>query len=204
MNDTSRTSAGGAVDEVTLLDAMLEHRSYLQRIAYSFVRHTQDAEDIVQSSYLSAWSAIDGFRGQSAVKTWLTSIVINKCLTEVSARKRRTFVSIDGDPVCLAEVEWRYASFDLTPEQHVLRNESSRRVQARLAMLPEQTRRIVVERYFHERTLEDIAQEKGTTRSSVKGHLDRGCRALKKGVAVIPRANLGRMFGVQTATAAVM
>ena len=170
-------------DYARLLEGMVQYRNYLFRMAYSIVRHTEDAEDAVQAAYLSAWSAWASFRGQSSLKTWLTTIVMNKALSELRTKRRQTWVSMDDDPALLADAEWQMSLGQASPEQHAIREQSVRRVEERLAHLPAVTQGIVMLRYGQDLSVEEIAKSRGTSRASVKGHLVRGCKALRKGVA---------------------
>ncbi|AFL87782.1 RNA polymerase sigma factor, sigma-70 family [Terriglobus roseus DSM 18391] len=170
-------------DRTRLMDAMVKHRNYLYRMAYSIVRHAEDAEDAVQAAYLSAWTGWASFRGQSTLKTWLTTIVMNKALSELRTKRRQTCVSMDADPALLADAEWRLSAGQVTPEQLAIREQSVRRVTEQMAYLPEHTQCMVMLRYGQELSVEEIAQSRGTSRASVKGHLVRGCKALRKGVS---------------------
>src|SRR5690348_17254572 len=58
----------------------------------------QDAEDLVQETYLRAWRFYGGFEGRSSVRTWLYQIATNRCLTELARHSRRMLPSGVSDP----------------------------------------------------------------------------------------------------------
>ena len=58
----------------------------------------QDAEDLVQETYLRAWRFYGGFEGRSSVRTWLYQIATNTCLTELARHSRRMLPSGLYDP----------------------------------------------------------------------------------------------------------
>jgi RNA polymerase sigma-70 factor (ECF subfamily) len=185
---TANTVCCPLTDHGRLYDAMLKHGNYLFRVAFSILRHSEDAEDSVQAAYLSAWSGWSSFHGQSSVKTWLTSIVMNKSLTELQRKRRRTWMSIDDDPALMIEAEWQLSLAQKTPEQQAMRAQTTYRVKQQLARLPRQTRGIVTLRYLHELSAEEIARAHNASLGSVKGHLRRGCEALRKGMQRTPTA----------------
>jgi len=58
---------------------------------YRMLGSVDEAEDLVQETYLRAWRSHGGFEGRSSVRTWLYQIATNACLTAVQRRARRGF-----------------------------------------------------------------------------------------------------------------
>ena len=64
---------------------MRRYNRRLYRAARSLLRDGAEAEDAVQEAYLSAYRALDGYRGDAALATWLTRIVVNECMGAAAA-----------------------------------------------------------------------------------------------------------------------
>jgi RNA polymerase sigma-70 factor, ECF subfamily len=84
-------SAGFVEDTEPFRRELLAH-------CYRMLGSIQDAEDLVQETYLRAWRSYGGFEGRSSIRTWLYQIATNRCLTELAKHKRRMLPSGVYDP----------------------------------------------------------------------------------------------------------
>ncbi len=65
------------------------HRQALKLYCYRMLGSLQDAEDVVQDTFVSAWNALDQFEGRASFKNWLYRIATNTCLNALASRSRR-------------------------------------------------------------------------------------------------------------------
>ena len=78
-----------AGDHAAFTRVVERHRRQLQVHCYRMVGSFEDAEDLVQETFLRAWRARDTFEGRSLVRTWLYRIATNACLNALTCTPRR-------------------------------------------------------------------------------------------------------------------
>ena len=127
-----------------------------------------DANDILQNTFLKAWSNIDNFRGNAKLSTWLYKIAINESITFINKERARNEASIDDDSFLLNNIE-SYQYFD--------GDEAQVKLQRAINSLPEKQRLVFNMRYYDEMKYEDMSEILGTSVGALKASYH---HALKK------------------------
>jgi len=180
------TSEELAARRRTLTDLAMKERAYFLRIATSILHHEADAEDAVHASFCSAWKAVDRFREDAAMKTWLTRIIANAAFYELRERRYGQLVFIEDEPESVASAEVAASLLTESPEQCSIRRAQVALVKKHLAKLPEETRQVLTLHFFGEEPIEEIARLRSKTHRAVASHLQRGKKLLKKSVQRMP------------------
>src|SRR4029077_12496390 len=183
-------SAGFVQDAEPFRRELLAH-------CYRMLGSIQDAEDLVQETYLRAWRSYGGFEGRSSVRTWLYQIATNGCLTELARHSRRMLPSGLCDPepdpgahleAAGTEVNWLQPVPDamVTPDSADPAAIVAAREGLRLALiaslqyLPPRQRAVLVLRDVLAFSATEVAVMLGTTTVSVKSALQRARMRLKE------------------------
>src|SRR4029453_13340287 len=135
------------------------HDKYLYRIARSILLDDHDAEDIVQETFIRAFTGVRSFRGSASFRTWLTRIVLN----EANRRRRRQRSTVDLDALRAAQ-ERRSSSRlysmiapDIDPESSAAQSQIRRLLEKAIGDLPAAFRIVVIMRDVEEVGTEETA-----------------------------------------------
>ena len=167
------------------------------RAAWSILKHRADAEDAVQTAYLRAFAAIEGFEGRSSLSTWLTRIVINEALGRKRAAKRRR-AQLDGSSVTVLEDYreklMRGSTSGTSPETELARVQVRRLLEDAISALPADFRLVFVLRDVEGMTVEATAEALDLKPATVKTRLLRARRRLRDALAPELKSALADSF----------
>lgn len=135
-----------------------------QKRVYGMVRKMviihEDADDIVQNTFIKAYKNIDSFHGKSTLFTWIYRIAVNESLNFLEKKKRRNFFSTeDHHEVMLGYLD-RSSLID--------GDEVQRKLQKAIIRLPEKQRLVFNLRYFEDLPYEEISKMTQTTVGGLK------------------------------------
>jgi len=171
-----------ARDRVAIRAIVTANNQRLFRTAWSILKDRGEAEEAVQSAYVSAFASLDTFEGRSSLSTWLTRIVVNEALGRLRAQKRRRD-QLEGAGVAVLE-DYREAfmrgSEARPPDVALAREQMRRLLEQAVAMLPETFRTVFVLREVEGLSGEETAEALDLPVATVKTRLHRARRKLQQ------------------------
>jgi RNA polymerase sigma factor (sigma-70 family) len=146
-SDAELVKRAGARDEAAIRSIMTTNNRRLYRIARGILRNDGDAEDVVQETYVRAFTNLGSFRGDSSLSTWLARIAMNEAL----GRLRRQRPSVDLSTLAPGVLEAQIIQFPLSvmpddPEKSMAQREIQHIVEHAIDELPEAFRIVFITR----------------------------------------------------------
>lgn len=152
---------------------VIEH--YTQPLYWQIRRmvlNHDDTNDLLQNTFIKAWTNIENFRGEAKLYTWLYKIAINEAITFINKEKARASLSIDEQAAAVANSLEADPWFD--------GNELQRRLQQAIATLPEKQRIVFNMRYFDEMKYEQMSEILGTSVGALKASFHHAVRKVEQ------------------------
>jgi len=164
-----------ATGDFTDFDQIVENYSdFVYNVAFRMMGAPQDAQDVAQDAFLSAFRAFDRFRGESRVTTWLYRITTNAALMKLRKEKKaRTLTQPGVEDMVIAD--WSDA-----PELLATNTELGKKLNEGISMLPDELKAAVVLRDVEGLSNTEAAEILDITVSSLKSRLHRGRVMLRK------------------------
>jgi RNA polymerase sigma-70 factor (ECF subfamily) len=151
-------------------------------LAYRVIGREEDARDVCQDTFLRAYRALPGFKGQAKFSSWLYRIALNLCRDWIRKQRRtRTVPMPEGvDLVELASEQGPVESI----EDLVARRQMSDVVAQAMEQLPDEQRTAIILKEYHGLTFQEIAELQGCPLSTVKTRLYQGLSVLRRHLEV--------------------
>lgn len=172
--DAPNTPRMKAYDENTILEQL--HDPQTQRTAFEtivnqyseqlywqirrMVLSHDDANDLLQNTFIKGWTHIDYFRGDAKIATWLYRIALNECLTFLSKQQNNQSVPLDDPEAGMVN--------KLESDPFFNGDETQMLLQKALMTLPEKQRLVFNMKYFQDLKYEEISEILGTSVGALK------------------------------------
>lgn len=151
-------------NDATVREAFTEVISLFSEPLYWQIRRMvqshDDANDLLQNTFLKAWSSIDSFRGDAKLSTWLYKIAINESISFLARERKRLNISLDDQEAGLIHT--------IEADEYIDGDRLAQKLRQAIATLPEKQRLIFNMRYFDEMKYDDISDILGTSVGALK------------------------------------
>ena len=186
-------SSQAGIDESTLVTQSREgdvgafgelvrrYEGKIFRLAQHVTQNREDAEDVLQETFMKAYEHLDQFKGDSKFYTWIVRIAVNQALMKLRRRKTDKSVSLDetidtGEDTITREI----AAWDEDPEQRFSREELGGILDTAIQSLEPPYRSVFVLRDIDELSTEETAEALGLSVPAVKSRLLRARLQLRE------------------------
>ena len=176
-------SRGGDLDSFNQLVLRWERPIYA--LAYRVIGREEDARDVAQETFLRAFRALGGFKGQAKFSSWLYRITLNLCRDWIR-RERRSNIAPVPEGVDIVELAGEATPTE-TIEDLVSRKQLGEAVARAMALLPDEQRTAIILKEYHGLTFQEIADLLDCPLSTVKTRLYQGLTVLRRHLQQAPR-----------------
>ncbi len=173
-----RAKAG---DAAAFSDLVTHYDRRVFRMAKQITQNDDDAEDVLQETFMKAYSHLDDFQGNSKFYTWLVRIAVNEALMKLRKRRSDRTVPLD-EPIDTGEDEVirEIAVWEENPEQRYSREELAQVLDEAVQSLKPAYRTVFILRDIEELSIEETAQALDLSISAVKSRLLRARLQLRE------------------------
>jgi RNA polymerase sigma factor (sigma-70 family) len=157
--------------EETIEWLMNEYGKSVVRLAFTFVKKEQLAEDIAQEVFIKCYQKLDTFRNESSYKTWIYRITVNLCKDKLRSWSFRNII--------LTEF-FSNSKNNNTPESELMNIEMKKDLSIKVLALPIKYREVIIFYYYEELTYSQISDLLDISMQTLKSRLHRARLLLKK------------------------
>lgn len=170
--------AGDKAEFARLVDA---YSAQIYRLGLKMLGNEQDAEDVLQNTFLNAMTHLSSFEGRSSISTWLYRIASNEALMHLRRGKKKVSIEDlqpeDADDDFLPEI---FVDWSVLPENELLAGEGKVTLDEAIKKLPENLRMVFVLRDIEDVSIKDTAEILNLTETNVKTRLLRARMFLRE------------------------
>jgi RNA polymerase sigma-70 factor (ECF subfamily) len=168
-------------DNRAFADLVKRYEAKIFRLAQHITQNREDAEDVLQETFLKAYEHLDQFQGNSKFYTWIVRIAVNQALMKLRRRKTDKSVSLDesidtGEDTVTREI----AAWDEDPEQRFSREELGEILDSSIQSLAPTYRSVFLLRDVDDLSTEETAEALGISVPAVKSRLLRARLQLRE------------------------
>jgi RNA polymerase sigma-70 factor (ECF subfamily) len=161
-------------------ELLSRHRQSIYHVIFKIVRHPEEANDLVQETFMKAFSSLASYRFEYRFSTWLYKIAANNAIDHL--RKRRIEALSLDKPLQThdGEVSIEIPDWSNNPEEDLFRKRRAVTVKEAISTLPPKYKEVIVLRHQQDKSYEEIAEQLHVPVGTVKARIFRARELLKK------------------------
>lgn len=132
----------------------------------------EDANDLLQNTFIKAWTNINYFRGEAKLSTWLYRIALNECLTFLNKQRATATLSLDDPEANVLD--------KLESDPYFSGDKMQKALQKALLSLPEKQRMVFNLKYYQEMKYEEMSEIFGTSVGALKASYHHAVKKIEK------------------------
>lgn len=159
------------------------HSRSIFKLAYRIMGNESDADDVVQETFLRAYTKLKDFQWQASLRTWLCRIASNYCMDLLAKRKQEAAIAVPEEGFDSVALDRISAMPD--PERLAMSGEAGRTVDSAVADLTPRERAAFVMRHMHGCSIRDIGEALHLSDGSVKQYIFRAVRKVRAALGAV-------------------
>jgi RNA polymerase sigma-W factor len=167
-------------DQSACRDLVKRYERGIYNMIYQMVKNREEAEDLVQETFIKAFNALDSYNNQFAFSTWLYKIAFNNCIDSIRKHKLKTYPLDRPIETREGSVQQEIRDDSTSPEKEMLFLEKRKQINQAIRCLPEKYKRVILLRHQEEKTYEEIAEIMNIPLGTVKARIFRAREMLKR------------------------
>jgi RNA polymerase sigma-70 factor (ECF subfamily) len=181
--DTDLVRRARGREEAAIRSIMQSNNRRLYRIARGILRNDGEAEDVVQETYVRAFTHLESFRGDSSLATWLARIAMNEALGRLRRQQPSVeWSTLEPDLLEAQIIQFPASASSEDPEKTMAQREIQQVVEHAIDDLPEAFRIVFITRVIEGMNVEETAELLGLKPETVKTRLHRARTMLRDNV----------------------
>jgi RNA polymerase sigma-70 factor (ECF subfamily) len=174
----AKLARGG--DRLAFAELVDLYKDKLFHMAYRMLSQKQEAEDVVQETFLRVYANLDRYDENQKFSTWIYRIATNLCIDRL--RKRKASYSLDAEMPEGEGADWYslLPSEQTTPETDLLLTETQEQIRKAIETLPEKYKAVVILRYLQDLSLQEISDVLQMPVTTIKTRVHRGREFLRR------------------------
>lgn len=144
------------------------------------VRDHEDANDVMQNTFLKVWNGLENFRADSQLFTWLYRIATNETITFINYKAKKATISFDGTDNGDSDENYSPSNYIKGDSHQIDGNDIQARLEKAIESLPEKQKLVFNLRYYDEMPYEQMSEILGTSEGALKASYHHAAQKIEK------------------------